>query len=106
MNLPHPVTIATPRPPPMPGCVPNRGMAPAESRKVVVAIPFIRIYHRPWLGRVDHEGFQGLLIRIVDDLQSYIPGSPADDPDHGRTVVLHRPMPPGLVGPTPGRIVG
>src|SRR3954468_19059258 len=102
MYLTHSVAIVIPCPLPTPGGVAHRGMAAAEFRKVVITAPFIGVYHCPWVGRVDHEGLQGLLVRIVHDLEPQLPGLSAYDPDHRRTVILHRPMSLGLVGSTPG----
>ncbi len=105
MNLAYPVTIVITRPLPFPRSVTHRGVAATEFRNVVVTTPFIRVYHGLRFCCLIYKCFQCLLIRMRHDLQPHRPRLSADDPDHGRTVVFHRPVPLDLVGPTPGRIL-
>src|SRR3954451_22880607 len=98
MNLTHPVTVLIPCPFPMPRCVAHRGVAATEAREAIVTAPFIRIDHRTWLRHPDHEALQGLLIRMLHDLESRLPRSPARAPYHGGTVAFHRPMTLDFVG--------
>src|SRR5258708_40144975 len=105
MHFPDPIPLLVTRPFALTRSVIDRLVGAPGSGQVVIRFPCVGVHPHPTHALADHEGFEFLAVRMLEDPQTDLTALATDQARNRRTVVVKGAMTALFVGPTPGRVV-